>query len=183
MNYSDPFGLCGQKGEAPCTHVYTLTVGAAFAYFVGWNGNAGVAVSAEGMRLFANSGASFGLGATLTKVQLSREEGTLENYGDKHNTPGFSGAGSPSVSTPFFSAAQIRSEVTDKNGQPTTRATGEAAGVGPGAGAFWNYTDDQVSTHIVPWASAPTPMSYTCAKTGVGCSTSAPATTTSSPPH
>jgi RHS repeat-associated protein len=71
VNFSDPFGLCGKKeSQEPCPkgHVVTISAGVAGAYLLGGNGNIGVAFSGEGMRVFANSGGSFGMGGKRKRV-------------------------------------------------------------------------------------------------------------------
>ena len=171
LSYRDPFGLCGHKGDAPCQNVFVLSVGVAGTYFAGGNATVGVAFSGDGFRLFESSGASFGMGLSLTKFQGSWQRGTLADYGNRGGGVAFSGAGSPNVSA-VGSLSEIRESTTDADGQPTTEATGVAAGVGPGFGVFWNYTDQRKATAVIPLATAPRPESYTCAKTGVGCSTS-----------
>lgn len=148
--------------------MYTLSIGVAGAYFIGGNANVGVAFNTEGVRLFANTGGSFGLGASLTRIAGSEEQGSLENYGPIHTGDFFrSTVANPSVSAPI-SVGRIKGS-SKENYQPVSEGRGWLLGFGPGLGIFSNYTDYQVSSRIVPWISEPTAMSYTCAKTGVGC--------------
>ena len=187
VNFSDPYGLnCTDKNghEIPCPpnstpHVYAVSIGAAGAFLVGGNVNLGIAFNSRGFRLFANAGGSFGLGATASKVQVSREEGTLDNYAPLDQPYAFNGPGSLSIATPFFGYTRINSEKTadscshgcllfDSN----RRHTGDAASLGPGIAVLYNYTDGQVSSRVVSWLAPPYSAGFACAKAGIGCSNS-----------
>jgi hypothetical protein len=127
-----------------------MSIGAAGSYLVGGNANVGVAMGGRGFRLFANAGATTGLGLSTSRASIAVQKGSLEDFGSFSKA---AGGGDPIVSVggPVTINTAFKAEPNPNDLRDDEHTfIGGGFSFGFGGGAMVNFTDAQKSTPVIP---------------------------------